>query len=97
MFTPLSRDQVKEIVKMQFNLIRKMLAEQRIEIEMTEKATDWLSEAGYDPQYGARPVKRVLQKHLVNTLSKAILANSIDKDKPIRVDLGSSGLEFSNI
>lgn len=97
MFTPLSRGQVKEIVKMQFDLIRKMLAEQHIEIEMTEKATDWLSEAGYDPQYGARPVKRVLQKHLVNTLSKAILANSIDKDKPIRVDLGSSGLEFSNI
>ena len=75
MFEPLSRDDVHNIVKIQFEQIAKRLAEQNLKISATDEAIDWLAQLGYDPQYGARPIKRVLQKQVLNELSKQILGN----------------------
>ncbi len=87
MFTPLSREDVKQIVKIQFGLLAKTLAENNIKIEATEEAIDWLAQLGYDPQFGARPVKRVLQKRVVNELSKQILAGKVHADSEIMLDV----------
>jgi ATP-dependent Clp protease ATP-binding subunit ClpB len=89
MFTPLSREDVKSIVVLQFESIRKLLAEQGFELNATDEAIDWLSQLGYDPQFGARPLKRVLQKRILNELSKAILAGTIQKEHPILITLGA--------
>lgn len=83
MFNPLSRDEVKEIVIMQFKGIQKNVAEMGIELSATDEAIDWLSQLGYDPQFGARPLKRVLQKKVLNELSKYILAGKVSKDSVI--------------
>ena len=87
MFTPLSRDEVKEVVRIQFGLIVKTLAENNIKMEATEDAIDWLSQLGYDPQFGARPIKRVLQKRVVNELSKQILSGKVQADSSIVLDV----------
>lgn len=87
MFTPLTREEIKDIVKLQFNSIAKMLQQNDIKISITEEATDWLSQLGYDPQFGARPLKRVIQKRLLNELSKQILAGTVNKDDVIEIDL----------
>lgn len=87
MFTPLSREDVKSIVVMQFESIRKLLAEQGFELHATDETIDWLAELGYDPQFGARPLKRVLQKRILNELSKAILGGSIQKELPILISI----------
>lgn len=86
MFTPLSRDEIGDIVRMQFAHVQKQLAEQNIFIEATEEAMDWLAQLGYDPVYGARPLKRVIQKRILNELSKEILADKIKKDSIIKID-----------
>ena len=96
MFEPLTRNDVADIVRIQFKQIEERLAEQHIAISATEEAIDWLAQLGYDPQYGARPVKRVMQKQLLNELSKQILANSIDKSKPIVVDCFENKFVFRN-
>jgi len=96
MFEPLGREHVKEIVKIQFNQISKRLAEQQVKISATEEALDWLSDLGYDPQFGARPVKRVLQKQLLNELSKQMLAGTINKEKGIIVDVLNKKFVFRN-
>lgn len=96
MFEPLTREDVANIVKIQFQQIADRLAEQHIEISATDEAIDWLAQLGYDPQYGARPVKRVMQKQLLNELSKQILSNSIDKSKPIVVDCFENKFVFRN-
>ena len=83
MFNPLSRDEVKEIVILQFKGIQKSLKEMDIELNATDEAIDWLSQLGYDPQFGARPLKRVLQKKVLNELSKFILAGKVSKDSSI--------------
>ncbi len=83
MFNPLSREEVKEIVIMQFKGIQKNVAEMGIELSATDEAIDWLSQLGYDPQFGARPLKRVLQKKVLNELSKYILAGKVSKDSTI--------------
>lgn len=83
MFNPLSREEVKEIVIMQFKGIQKNVAEMGIELSATDEAIDWLSQLGYDPQFGARPLKRVLQKKVLNELSKYILAGKVSKDSVI--------------
>lgn len=88
MFTPLNRDEVRQIVNIQFEQIRKNLAELGITLEADEEALDWLAQLGYDPQFGARPLKRVMQKKVLNELSRQILAGTIDKDKPVKVILG---------
>jgi ATP-dependent Clp protease ATP-binding subunit ClpB len=87
MFAPLSRDEVKEIVVLQFQRLQKMLEQNGIHISATEEALDWLSQLGYDPQFGARPLKRVLQKKVINDLSKQILAGKINKDDTILLRL----------
>ena len=89
MFSPLTRDEIHDIVKIQFNSIAKMLQANDIRISITNEAIDWLAQLGYDPQFGARPLKRVLQKRVMNELSKQILAGTINKDDQIMIDLDS--------
>ena len=87
MFTPLSREEVREIVDLQFKGIQKVLLEMDITLNATEEALDWLGELGYDPQFGARPLKRVMQKRILNDLSKQILADKVIKDAEIMLKL----------
>lgn len=96
MFTPLSREEIGQIVKIQFEIIRKQLAEMDIEVSASEEALDWLAQLGYDPQFGARPLKRVIQKRILNELSKEILAGKIDKDSKIRIDMFDNQFVFMN-
>jgi ATP-dependent Clp protease ATP-binding subunit ClpB len=88
--------EVKKIVKLQFDRITERLKEQGITIQISEKATDWISSVGFDPQYGARPVKRVLQKYILNDLSKQILAGTIERERAIKVDVEDDELIFKN-
>lgn len=96
MFTPLTRDDVRQIVLLQIRQINEMLAQNSIRLEVQDKAVDWLAQQGYDPMFGARPVKRTLQRYLVNELSKEILAGKIDRNSVIMVDAGPDGLIFKN-
>jgi ATP-dependent Clp protease ATP-binding subunit ClpB len=96
MFLPLGRDEVRKIVKLQFDRIAERLSEQGITIQISEKAIDWISSVGFDPQYGARPIKRVLQRYLLNDLSKQILAGTIEREKTITVDVEEEELVFKN-
>jgi ATP-dependent Clp protease ATP-binding subunit ClpB len=96
MFTPLNREEIREIVKLQFVGVQKSLAEMGITIEATEEALDWLAELGYDPQFGARPLKRVIQKRILNELSKQILAGTVDRDSKIKLDMFDHNFVFMN-
>ncbi len=96
MFTPLSQADIRQIVTLQIDSIRRMLAENGIALEVTDAAVDLLAEKGYDPMFGARPVKRTLQRFLVNDLSKEILAGSINKEVPVVVDAAGGLISFSN-
>lgn len=96
MFEPLNREDVNDIVKIQFKQIADRLAEQHIVISATEEAIDWLAQLGYDPHYGARPVKRVMQKQILNELSKQLLADTVNKDKEIVVDVIDNKFIFLN-
>jgi len=96
MFLPLGRDEVKKIVKLQFDRIAERLQEQGITIQISEKAIEWISSVGFDPQYGARPVKRVLQRYILNDLSKQILAGTIERGKTITIDTEDEELIFKN-
>ena len=87
MFQPLTRGEVRGIVEIQFNQLRKMLKKNEIELTATENAIDWLSQIGYDPQFGARPLKRVMQKKVLNELSKQILSGEIKKEDHIELDV----------
>jgi ATP-dependent Clp protease ATP-binding subunit ClpB len=94
MFQPLSRENVEEIVKLQFIGVQELLKEQGFKIEATPEAIDWLAQLGYDPQFGARPVKRLFQRKVLNELSKQILAGKIEQDKPILLDMIENQLLF---
>ncbi|WP_342647462.1 ATP-dependent chaperone ClpB [Mucilaginibacter sp. CSA2-8R] len=96
MFTPLGRDEIGEIVKLQFKGLQQTLAEMGIQMEATDEALDWLAQLGYDPQYGARPLKRVIQKKILNELSKQILAGKVDKDSKIKLDTFDNQFVFLN-
>jgi ATP-dependent Clp protease ATP-binding subunit ClpB len=97
MFTPLSRENVREIVTIQFKSIQENLTAQGIDLSITEEALDWLAQLGYDPQFGARPLKRVLQKRILNELSKEILAGNIKHESSILITLNDqSQFEFKN-
>ncbi len=97
MFLPLDKDDVKQIVRLQIDILKKMLAAQDITIEATEEAVNYLGEVGFDPQFGARPIKRVIQKRIMNQLSKDILANKVEKDSMILIDTDEEGsLIFRN-
>ena len=96
MFTPLTRDDVRQIVVLQIRQINEMLAQNSIALQVTDKAIDWLAAEGDDPMFGARPVKRTLQRYLVNELSKEILAGQVDRNSTITVDADAKGLVFKN-
>ena len=98
MFQPLNRDEVKEIVKIQFSKLQEMLAKNEITITATDDAIDWLSQLGFDPQFGARPLKRVMQKKVLNELSKQILSASINKNDVIELNVNKNrDFVFKNI
>jgi ATP-dependent Clp protease ATP-binding subunit ClpB len=96
MFQPLSRSNVEEIVKLQFKGVQELLKEQGFSIEATSEAIDWLAQLGYDPQFGARPVKRLFQRKVLNELSKQILSGTIHQDRPILLDMIDNQLLFRN-
>ena len=96
MFTPLSRDEIGDIVRMQFQRIQKQLAEQNIFLSASEDALDWLGQLGYDPVYGARPLKRVIQKRVLNELSKEILSGKVSRDSVIQLDVFDGKFVFMN-
>jgi ATP-dependent Clp protease ATP-binding subunit ClpB len=96
MFTPLSKNEIREIVFLQFRLLSELLSKNNIQIEATEYAIEYLTELGYDPQYGARPLKRVIQRKILNELSKLILAGKILPDHKIVVDMFDNTFVFRN-
>jgi len=96
MFSPLSKEELKDIVSLQLNILKEKVKEQGLTIEFTDYLMNWLSDIGYDPMYGARPLKRVIQREVINELSKMILKNGLDKDKPIIVDVVDSHVYFKN-
>ncbi len=96
MFLPLDEEDIKQVVKLQIDTVTRMLAGNGIRLELTDGALRLLAEEGYDPEYGARPVKRAIQRYLLNDLSKTLLAGTVDRSRPIRVDATDSGLTFGN-
>jgi ATP-dependent Clp protease ATP-binding subunit ClpB len=95
LFTPLNEKEIKEIVLLQLNRVKKQLAANGIDLQFTDAAVSLIAEAGYDPQFGARPVKRVIQRQALNPLSKDILAGKINHNNPIVVDAKNKDLIFS--
>ncbi|OYT10895.1 MAG: ATP-dependent chaperone ClpB [Bacteroidetes bacterium 4572_112] len=96
MFTPLNITEVRQIVEIQLNALGKMLFKKGISLSFSGDAIDYLSEVGFDPQFGARPIKRVIQKQVINNLSKEILAGKISNDSKISIMRGDDGLIFKN-
>ena len=96
MFEPLTRRDIERIVDIQLGAVRRMLAETGIRLEYSDKAREWIAAAGYDPLYGARPVKRTIQRYIVNELSKRILAGDVNREKPIKIGADDKGLTFAN-
>ena len=95
-FTPLSQNDITQIVRLQFQQVVKRLSGNDFKIEITENAVEWLANAGFDPHFGARPVKRILQKYVLNELSKRILSGTVDKSKSIVIDVLNEELIFRN-
>ncbi|WP_302026176.1 ATP-dependent chaperone ClpB [Parabacteroides johnsonii] len=96
MFTPLNEEEIRKIVTVQLNSVKKMLVQNGIALEFTDAALAFISDKGFDPQFGARPVKRVIQKYVLNELSKELLGGKINKDRPITIDSNGAGLVFKN-
>ena len=96
MFTPLNRNEIRNIVDLQFKHVQDTLAEMGITMDASVEALDWLAELGYDPQFGARPLKRVIQKRILNELSKSILAGKVDKESKIKLDMFDHQFVFLN-
>ncbi len=96
MFTPLSKDNIKEIVKLQFNIIKKRLEKNGVEIQINDEAVQWLADKGYDQNYGARPLKRLMQNTILNELSKAILSEQLSTNKPTKIKVKEDNLIFTN-
>ena len=96
MFLPLNKEQIEQIVALQIKGIQKRLSENGVTLQMSEAAIRFLAGAGYDPEFGARPVKRAIQRYLLNDLSKKLLAQEVDRSRPIVVDADGEGLTFRN-
>ena len=96
MFQPLNKNEIEQIVRLQINGIKKMLEENGVTLQMSDQAVDFIATAGYDPEFGARPVKRAIQRYLLNDLSKKLLSQEVDRTKPIIVERSSEGLIFRN-
>ena len=96
MFSPLRKDEIKQIVNLQIDSVKRMLAHNGIELEITDDALNLLTDEGYDPEFGARPVKRVIQREILNQLSKDILAGNVDKEKCIEISTNGNQFVFKN-
>ena len=96
MFNPLSKSEISEIVKIQFNAVKNIVEKQGIKINISEKAINWLTNNGYEPQFGARPIKRLIQKEILNDLAKSLLSGTIEKESEILIDANESGIYFRN-
>lgn len=95
-FHPLKKEEISQIVELQMRRVQKMTAQQGVTITWTPAAIDYLTTVGYDPTFGARPVKRAIQDHVLNDLSKMILAEKVTKERPITIDANADGIVFSN-
>jgi ATP-dependent Clp protease ATP-binding subunit ClpB len=95
-FTPLSKEDIRQIVRMQFEQIAARVKRQNFSVEITDDAVEWLARVGYDPNFGARPVKRLLQKYVLNELSRKILAGAVSQEKPVWIDVKDEELFFRN-
>ena len=96
MFLPLNKPQIEQIVRLQIKGIQRMLKDNGVNLHLSDMAIDFLATAGYDPEFGARPVKRAIQRYLLNDLSKKLLSMAVDKSKPILVERDNQGLVFRN-
>ena len=98
MFLPLTEKEIKQIVVLQIKSVQKMLSANGVDLVLADAAIDFLSNTGYDPEFGARPVKRAIQHYLLNDLSKKLLAQEVDRSRPIIVDANAAndGLIFKN-
>ncbi len=96
MFQPLTKEEIQDVVKLQLNVVEKMLEKNNIKLSATKKAIEYIANIGFDPQYGARPIKRVLQKQVLNELSKMLLQDKINRDSEIVVDVKDGELVFEN-
>ena len=96
MFQPLNKPQIEQIVRLQIKGIQKMLEDNGVTLQMSDEAIDFLATAGYDPEFGARPVKRAIQRYLLNDLSKKLLSQEVNREKPIIVEHEGDGLKFRN-
>ena len=94
MFLPLTKDQIGDVVRLQLERVKDMLEPQGIELQWTDPAINYLSDVGYDPEFGARPVKRAIQRYVLNDLSKSLLAGTVNRDKPVVIDCFGEGLVF---
>ena len=96
-FKPLTKEQIAQVVELQMNRVKKMLAPQGFELRWTPAAIEYLAEVGYDPEFGARPVKRAIQDYVLNDLSRKILAEQVSREKPIVINhTKDDGLTFKN-
>ena len=96
MFLPLTKDEIEDVVRLQVNAVKKMLEPQGFNLDVTPAAISRLAEEGFDPEFGARPVKRAIQRYLLNDMSKRILSDEISRERPIVVDADATGLVFRN-
>lgn len=96
MFQPLMKNDIKEIIKIQLQDLRKKLLQNGVDLQFSEYALDYLAENGFDPQFGARPLKRLIQKEIINQLSKKLLGGTIDKSHPVLVDVFDGTVVFRN-
>ena len=96
MFLPLTKEQIGDVVRLQLERVKDMLEPQGIELQWTDPAINYLSDVGYDPEFGARPVKRAIQRYVLNDLSKSLLAGTVNRDKPVVIDCFGEGLVFRN-
>src|SRR5947209_570437 len=96
LFQPLMRKEVKQIIRIQLNNLKKLVAQNGIELSFSDYLIDYLAESGFDPQYGARPLKRIIQKEIINALSKRILAGDVDRTHPVLVDVFDGVVVFRN-
>jgi ATP-dependent Clp protease ATP-binding subunit ClpB len=96
LFQPLLKNEIKGVIGIQLNNLKKLVAQSGIQLDFSEYAVDFLAEQGFDPQYGARPLKRLIQKEIVNQLSRRILAGEIDKSQPVLVDVFDNTVVFRN-
>lgn len=96
MFLPLTQKEIAGVVRLQLNRTKEMLESQGITLEWSNEAVNYLAEIGYDPEFGARPVKRAIQRNVLNDLSKSILSGKVNREKPIVIDYFGDGLVFRN-